>query len=358
MQEETPLTALIQTQVLHIDPIDPAAEQIQAAAAIINAGRLVAFPTETVYGLGADALNGDAIERIYVAKQRPANDPIIAHIAHIDQLAQLVVNVPQAGYDLADALWPGPLTIVLRRGASVPANIATGLNTVAVRMPSNPVAQALIQAADTAIAAPSANTFTRPSATTAAHVLHDLGGRIDMVLDGGPTNIGLESTVVDLTGDVPLVLRPGGVIMDDLRRIMPAVKSRVQFTADEATTAPGQMLKHYSPSALLVLYTGPLYSVLLAMREAAAQYAADGKRVGLLVAQEDIHHLQNTGMVCNLGHRADLKTISHNLFAKMRELDKRDIDVILARDFGRAGLGAALWDRLLRAAEGKVIQVR
>ena len=351
------MTALITTQTLTIDPHKPEQDHIMAAADIIRDGRLVAFPTETVYGLGADALNADAIERIYVAKQRPANDPIIAHIAEIDRLAQLAVTVPQAAYDLAEAFWPGPLTFVLRRAEDVPANIAAGLDTIAVRMPSNPVAQALIQAADTAIAAPSANTFTRPSATTAEHVLQDLGGRIDMVLDGGATSIGLESTVLDLTGDVPLMLRPGGVIMDDLRRIVPDVKSRVQFTTDEATTAPGQMLKHYSPSALLVLYTGPLYSVLLAMREAAEQYAAEGKQVGLLVAQEDIHHLQNTGTVCNLGHRADLKAISHNLFAKMRELDKRNIDVILARDFGRAGLGAALWDRLLRAAEGKVVHV-
>ncbi len=350
------------TQVLKVDSSHPddtqSASAIRIAAAAIRAGQLVAFPTETVYGLGANALDAAAIERIYAAKQRPANDPIIAHIADLDQLRALAVDIPAVAFDLAKVFWPGALTFVLKRADSVPGNIATGRDTVAVRMPANAIANALIRAAGVPIAAPSANTFTRPSATTADHVLQDLGGRIDIILDGGATSIGLESTVLDLTGAVPVVLRPGGVIMDDILGIVPHAQFQPQFqSVDTPTSSPGQMLKHYSPHAQMVLYRGLLYSVLIAMREAVEQYEAAGKRVGVLVADEDTHHFEGVGLTHALGKRADLKAISHNLFAGLRELDTHGVDVILTRDFGRAGLGAALWDRLLRAAEGHVIDV-
>lgn len=350
-----------QTRIFHVDPHQPDADSIAIAADVIRAGGLVAFPTETVYGLGANALDEHALARIYLAKERPANDPIIAHIADLSQLATLAVDIPMPIVtQLADRFWAGALTIVLKRAPHVPANIATGLATIAIRMPAHPIAQALIRASGVPIAAPSANTFTRPSATTAYHVLEDLQNRVDIVLDGGETTIGLESTVLDLTNpQQPIILRPGGVLMDDLREVIPNVQLAPRFLqSDEASASPGQLLKHYSPRAKIKLFTGPLYSVILAMKETAQAHQRRGEKVGLLVAQEDCHHLTECGIVYPLGKRDDLKTISHNLFAGMRQLDAQKVDVILTRDFGRVGLGAALWDRLLRAAEGRVIDVQ
>ncbi|MDX2075538.1 MAG: L-threonylcarbamoyladenylate synthase [bacterium] len=349
------------TRILPVDPQHPEEANIQIAAQTIRAGGLVAFPTETVYGLGANALDAQALDRIYLAKDRPSSDPIIAHIATLAQLHSLAIDVPeQLVALLAEHFWPGALTLVLKRAPHVPSNIATGLNTIAVRMPAHPVARALILASGVPIAAPSANTFTRPSATTAHHVLEDLLDRVDIVLDGGETNIGLESTVLDLTNpQTPIILRPGGVLLDDLRRILPSVQLAPRYlTTDEATSSPGQLLKHYSPRAKIKLFTGPLYSVLLAMKEMAQSHQKRGEKVGLLIATEDCHHLADYGIVHALGKRDDLKAISHNLFAGMRQLDSQKVDVILTRDFGRTGLGAALWDRLLRASEGRVIDVQ
>ena len=347
-----------ETRVFPINPDNPEAEPIRIAAELIREGRLVAFPTETVYGLGANALDAEAIDKIYRAKRRPASDPVIAHISDMAQLDQLAQNIPPKAYELANAFWPGALTLVLQRAPGIPPNIATGLSTVAIRMPAHPVARALIQAAGVPIAAPSANTFTHPSATTAEHVLTDLRDHVDLVLDGGPTHIGLESTVVDMTGDIPSVLRPGGVVLDDLKTIILDVEMIERYTSEsEHTSAPGQMLKHYSPKAPVTLFTGPLYSVLIAMKESCQMHKERGQRVGLLLAEEDCHHLGEVGVVVSLGKRTDLRSISHHLFAGLRELDAQHVDVILARDFGRAGLGAALWDRLVRAAEGNVIKV-
>lgn len=348
----------IKTRVWQLDADAPNPRIIAEAARLIRDGRLVAFPTETVYGLGANALSAPAIERIYAAKQRPSHDPIIAHIAAIDDLPRLAVDIPDIAFDLARALWPGALTMILKRGADVPDNIAAGLDTVAVRMPSGRIASALIASAGVPIAAPSANTFTRPSATTAAHVLHDLGGRIDAVLDGGATRIGIESTVLDLTGETPAILRPGGVLLDDIRRIAPATITRSRWQTDDAPSpSPGQMLKHYAPNARMMVYRGEVAAVLDAMRRTAGELSADGLRVGLLVAAEDRPQVAGAGVVHVLGRRDDLAAISRHLFAALRQLDAENVDVILTRDFGAAGLGAALWDRLVRAAEGRVITV-
>ncbi len=354
---------LIPTTVLKIDPESPEPFLIDRAAALIRQGRLVAFPTETVYGLGADALDRAAISRIYEAKQRPAGDPVIAHIHEQAQLPALSIDTPEAAFALAEHFWPGPLTLVLRRAPQVPDNIASGRDTVAIRMPAHPVARALLAAAETPIAAPSANRFTRPSATTAQHVMEDLDGRIDLILDGGPTNIGLESTVVDLTGPAPVILRPGGLVIDALRAVIPSVTLLPRYSGDDALeVAPGQMLKHYSPNAHVCLFRGPLYTVLLAMQAAAREHIETGAIVGMLVADEDRHHLEKdldpAVIISTLGPRNDLRAISHNLFAGLRYLDSCPVDVILTRGFGREGLGAALWDRLTRAAEGHVIEVR
>lgn len=351
------------TQVLKVNPYHPEADHITQAADALRAGRLVAFPTETVYGLGANALNADAIARIYSAKQRPAGDPVIAHIHQAEQLLMLATDVPELAYRLAKFFWPGPLTLVLQRAPGVPANIASGLNTVAVRMPHHPVAVALLRATGLPVAAPSANTFTRPSATTAAHVLEDLDGHVDIVLDGGPTTIGLESTVVDLTAPAPVVLRPGGVSLESLRAIIPEITLAPRFLrldddTETPSASPGQLVKHYSPRAEMLLFSGPVDAVIAQMQFTAQRLGSQGKRVGVLAPDEEFDYFAKMAEVKLLGPRDDLAAISHSLFAAIRMLDGRDVDVILVRDFGREGLGAALWDRLLRAAEGRVIEVK
>lgn len=351
----------IPTQVLSItyQPQEATYQRaIQTAAEFIQAGKLVAFPTETVYGLGANALSADAIARIYIAKQRPTSDPVIAHIAHIAQLEQLATDIPPIAYDLADAFWAGALTMVLKRNRHIPANIATGLETVAVRFPSHPIAHDLIKASGVPIAAPSANTFTRPSATSAEHVLEDLDGRIELILAGGSTTIGLESTVIDLTASRPRILRPGGITVDEILRVVPNADYSPQFTDKQTpTSAPGQMLKHYSPRAQVFLYRGERATTLDAMRQTALEQTASGKTVGLLITQEDQSALAGVGVHYILGAQADLETISRHLFAGLRQLDAQHVDLILAHDFGDSGLGVTLWDRLHRAAEGNIINL-
>lgn len=355
------MTYSVNTRILQLDSQQLDAQLIAIASDVIRQGGLVAFPTETVYGLGANALDSEAIKRIYLAKDRPTSDPIIAHIMTIEQLEQLAVNIPDVAYQLAHTLMPGALTFVLKRASHIPDNIATGLDTVAVRMPNHPIAQALIRASGVPIAAPSANTFTRPSATTASHVLEDLNGRVDIILDGGATSIGLESTVVDLTQEPPVILRPGGITVEQLREIIPNVKMSPHYISTEANEAvsasPGQMIKHYSPNAEVLLFSGELDAVIGEMQQCASEFIAQGKRVGVLIADEDFPLFDKHVEVKTLGARDDLETISHNLFASLRILDGLNVDMILVRDFGRSGLGTAVWDRLLRAAEGKVITV-
>lgn len=341
------------TQVLHVQPEAIDRASIQAAAAIIRAGGLVAFPTETVYGLGANATDAAAVEGIFAAKQRPATDPIIVHIAGPESLSQIAIDIPERAWQLAHAFWPGPLTLILRRGPNIPANVSAGRDTVAVRMPAHPVAQALITAAGVPIAAPSANMFSRPSATTAAHVLEDLNGRIAMVLDGGPTSIGLESTVLDLTGDVPTVLRPGGISIEKLRELLPDVTAREQFQeTDISAESPGQLIRHYSPRAEMRLYETQRDFKKMLM--GTLQETLIGKRVGILLMSYEIAQVESVdgAEVFDLGPTPE--DAAKHLFAGLRELDARGVDVIFAHGYARDGIGSAIWDRLLRAAEGKV----
>lgn len=348
----------VSTHVLYVNPDAPESEPIQQAAQILSAGGLVAFPTETVYGLGANALDAQAVDRIFVAKGRPASDPIIVHLYNLAQLSTVAINIPDLTYELARRFWPGPLTFVLQRGPNVPPNVSAGMSTVAVRMPSHPVAVALLQAANLPIAAPSANRFARPSATTAAHVLEDLDGRIDCILDGGAAVIGVESTILDLTKPQPVVLRPGGITLEALRTFIPDLQivSKHLRPDEQGIEAPGMLLKHYSPRAELLLFSGAQESLIPTMRTYTLQQVGQGNKVGLLLPDNEQAAVSDLPVqVVTLG--VSESEISHNLFSAMRTLDQAGVDVILVHGFGQSGLGLALWDRLLRAAEGHIIEV-
>lgn len=350
------------TRTLVLDPAAPDAAAIAEAARCLRAGGLVAFPTETVYGLGASAYSAAAVAGIYRAKGRPAHNPLIVHLAAAADLDAAAQAVPPAAWQLAAQFWPGPLTLVLRRAERVAANVSAGRDTVAVRVPAHPVARALIAAAGVPVAAPSANRFARPSATSAAHVLADLDGRIDLLLDAGPTPIGVESTVLDLTTPVPALLRPGGITLEALRAVLGDITAATALLPlDEAAAqpaSPGMLSKHYSPEAPLLLYDGPFEAVTAALRAEAQARAAGGARVGLLLAAEDRPLLADLpAVIVTPGPRADPAQFARGLFAALRALDAQGVDVILARQFPAQGLGLALADRLLRAAAGRVIRI-
>lgn len=335
-----------------VKPATP--EAIAEAAAIIRAGGLVAFPTETVYGLGADATNPHAVARIYEAKQRALNDPLIVHVANVKDLNDLrdVIDVRRLSSRqvsqvdqvkrLMQAFWPGPLTLVLPRGASIPPNVSAGLHTVAVRMPDHAVAQALIAQAGVPIAAPSANRFGHVSPTTAQHVIDDLNGRIDFVLDGGPTPIGVESTVLDMTSDPPRILRPGGVTR---QQILDFGLSIADWEMRDSTviSSPGMLEKHYSPKAQLMICKD--LDELLNQQSAIRNQQL---KVGMLLMDAQRATCEKMHPHFVLGR--DLNDVARNLYAGLRALDGAGVDVILMTDVERAGIGEAIADRLQRAA--------
>ena len=338
---------------------DVDAVSIARAADVIRAGGLVAFPTETVYGLGAHALDADAVARIFEAKGRPAGDPVIVHVTGASALDGVVATIPETARALMQAFWPGPLTLILERGAAVPLRVTAGGPTVAVRVPAHPVAMALLRAAGVPIAAPSANRFSRPSPTTADDVAEDLGDRINMILDGGPSTHGVESTVVDCTTAEPVVLRPGAITIESLRGVLPGISLASRAIVDTAAvlTSPGTLLKHYAPRAEVRLWTGAPDSLLPALRRDIDAQLAAGRRVGVLLVDEDRAAITCASVdLMSLGSVAHLDEAAARLFAALRALDRLGVDVIIARDLGRAGLGLTIWDRLFRAAEGRVLE--
>ncbi|GAB4513391.1 MAG: L-threonylcarbamoyladenylate synthase [Anaerolineae bacterium] len=342
------------TRVLVVRADEPEPEIIAIAAEAIREGKLVAFPTETVYGLGADAFNPEAVVEIFRAKGRPAHDPLIVHVASGAELQRVARHIPDVACQLAERFWPGPLTLVLPKAESVPSVVTAGGDTVAVRCPSHPVALALLRAAATPIAAPSANRFGHTSPTTAEHVLDDLQGRIDLILDGGPTWVGVESTVLDLTGEVPAILRPGGTTREALESVLGPVQivERVKSTSAAPLPSPGMMERHYAPHTPLWLFVGPAALVREALLKQARELTSLGKRVGLLIAEDDGPAFAGELVVREeVGSAADLETVAKNLYPALRRLDALGLDVILARDFGVQGLGLAIRDRLIRAAD-------
>jgi len=346
------------TLVARVERDGPSPETIALAGEVIRRGGLVAFPTETVYGLGANALDAVAITHIFEAKQRPANDPIIVHIASPQQLDQIALEVPTAAYDLAQSFWPGPLTLVLMKRPAIPDNVTAGRQTVAIRLPDHPVARALLENAGVPIGAPSANRFSRPSPTTAAHVLADLDGHVDVVLDAGSTRIGVESTIIDMTSDPPQVLRPGGVAIEALRAILPDVVYQPRYLPETVASAPapGTLLKHYAPRAQVIVHEGPHDLVIHQLIATARDLAKQGRRVGLLLPDADVNQFGALPVhVTPLGQ--DESAQAANLYGALRDLDEAGVDVILAALPPETGLSTALRDRLMRAAEGQVIRV-
>src|SRR3989440_5092511 len=353
----------IHTEVIKIDPLHPEGAKIERAAALIRSGDVVVFPTETVYGLGADALQTRAVEGIFAAKGRPFSDPLIVHIACEDALKDLTGALPEQVKQLAREFWPGPLTLILPRSPLVPKLVTAGLETVAVRMPSHPVALALIRAAGSPIAAPSANRFMHISPTTAQHVLGDLDGRVPLILDGGPCAVGVESTVLDLCSAVPTILRPGGLSLEALRTVLPEVQLSTRHnvargnaqTEAVAQKAPGQLITHYAPSVPLILFEGSEEGLRAAILNEIRRRHAEGEYVGVLVADEDVATFNDSGaLVHALGSAAAPEQVAATLFAGMRALEVAGVQVILCRSFDERGLGLAVRDRLLRAASGRV----
>jgi L-threonylcarbamoyladenylate synthase len=332
------------TRMVAIDPVSPAPSLIAMAAALIRAGELVAFPTETVYGLGADALNPGALGRIYAAKGRPSDNPLILHLADQAELSLVAAPVPDIALALMHTFWPGPLTLILPKTSRVPDLATGGLATVAVRMPAHPVARALISASEVPLAAPSANRSGRPSPTTAKHVLDDLNGLLPMILDGGPTAIGVESTVLDVTCTPPIILRPGGVS----REAIEAAIGPLQKSTDPARQrhSPGTRYRHYSPQARVKILQDSSPQTLATAVGAAL---AHRQRVACL-----LYRLDPTGVppeVIVMPSGGSMADYARTLFAALRSLDALGVDLIIVEGVPEEGLGLAVMDRLRRAAE-------
>lgn len=339
------------------DGIDEAG--IRRAGEILKQGGLVAFPTETVYGLGADALDAGASSKIYGAKGRPSDNPLIVHIADWDAIGKIAAEIPKEAKLLADAFWPGPLTMVLKKSDAVPLTTTGGLDTVAVRMPDHPVAQALIRAGGGYVAAPSANTSGRPSPTTAQHVAEDMDGIIEMIIDGGDVSIGLESTIVDLTGDVPMILRPGYINQTMLEQVVGAVEVDRALISDDSSIrpkAPGMKYRHYAPKAELIIVEGEAERVRAKINELAAEAQTSGGKAGVIGTDESLLYYKN-GVVKSIGSREDEITISQHLYGILREFDHMDISVIYSESFETPQMGQAIMNRLIKAAGHQIINV-
>ena len=347
------------TQVSENNLTDPGtAEILEKAGTIIKNGGLVAFPTETVYGLGGDALNAESSRKIYAAKGRPSDNPLIVHIADIKDLAPLVTKIPPKAEQLAKAFWPGPLTMIFEKSDLVPLATTGGLDTVAVRFPSDPVAAAFIRAAGGYIAAPSANTSGRPSPTLAKYVEEDLSGRIEMIIDGGQACIGLESTIVDMTAEPPMILRPGYITKAMLEEVLGEVEVDQTLLTDDSTQAPkapGMKYKHYAPRGEMTIVTGTPEEVVTRINELVQKDLAEGKKVGILCSSE-LEHRYNSGAVIKAaGNADDEDAVARELYRILREFDDEKAEVIYSEAFDNKGVGAAIMNRLLKAAGRRVI---
>lgn len=348
----------MQTIIKKIDSSCIDQKIMQEAGELLKSGALVAFPTETVYGLGANALDEKAAAKIYAAKGRPSDNPLIVHIADMESLDLITKEIPQAAVKLAEKFWPGPLTMVFQKSDAVPYGTTGGLNTVAVRMPSHPIALEMIRCGGGYIAAPSANTSGRPSPTLAEHVAEDMDGIIPMILDGGAVGIGIESTIVDLTEEIPTILRPGFITKEMLEEVVGEVQIDKGLSADSKTPpkAPGMKYRHYAPKAELIIIEGKAEAVTAKINALTEENESKGICTGIIGTEESVQNYRS-GLVKSIGTRADELTISSHLYGILREFDESDVKIIYSESFAEGAMGSAIMNRLLKAAGHKVIHV-
>ena len=328
------------------------------AGEILKCGGLVAFPTETVYGLGANALNEDAAKKTYAAKGRPSDNPLIVHIADVEDLPIVARNISDKAKQLMEQFWPGPLTFIFEKQYIVPYGTTGGLNTVAVRMPTDEIARAVIRAGGGCISAPSANTSGRPSPTSAEHVADDFDGKIDMIIDGGNVDIGLESTILDMTVEPPMILRPGAITKEMLEEVIGEVAVDATLLTEDtgdAPKAPGMKYRHYAPKAQLVIVKGEVGETLKAIRQIAYEQTRLGFKVGIIASGETAEYYTN-GIVKNIGTRSNENSIAKNLYRVLREFDEEDVSYIYSEAFDGDGIGSAIMNRLEKAAGHQIIQ--
>lgn len=349
----------METRIVKVNKENIERDLILKAANIIEEGKLVAFPTETVYGLGANGLDEEAVRKIFLAKGRPQDNPLILHVYSIDQVKELVEYIPNIAVKCMEKFWPGPLTILFKKSQLVPDIITAGLDTVAIRMPNHLIALELIELSGVPIAAPSANLSGKPSPTLASHVIEDLMGKIDMIVDGGSTGVGLESTVLDLSGDIPMILRPGGVTLEDLKEVIPHITQDITIIKEDENIipkSPGQKYRHYAPRAEMFLFSGCVDNIVEKINEYANKYEDEGKKVGIM-ATEETKSFYKSGIVKVVGSRENKETIAHNLFNTIRLFDEENVDIILAEGIDLSNIGTAIMNRMMKAAGGKVRKV-
>ncbi|MCM1261495.1 MAG: L-threonylcarbamoyladenylate synthase [Butyrivibrio sp.] len=347
------------TRIIKVDKQNIEADVVKLAGDIIKDGGLVAFPTETVYGLGGDALNPDSSRKIYAAKGRPSDNPLIVHISRIEDLPKIVKMIPESASKLAQAFWPGPLTMIFDKSDIVPYETTGGLETVAVRMPSQPVAKAFIEAAGGYVAAPSANRSGRPSPTSAKYVIEDMDGRIEMILDSGDVDIGLESTIVDMTVEEPMILRPGYITKEMLEEVLQSVgEDKTMMSAESGQTpkAPGMKYRHYAPKGDLTIIEGEEERVVEYINEQVCRLRKEGHKTGVIGTDATISRY--LGDVCkSAGDRDDERTVARRLYRILREFDDEEVSVIFSESFDAAGIGQAVMNRLLKAAGHKILHI-
>lgn len=336
-------------------------EELGDAGEILRSGGLIAFPTETVYGLGADGLNKDAARKVYAAKGRPSDNPLIIHIAKVEDLNILAKDIPEEAYQLAEVFWPGPLTMILKKQDCVPMSTTGGLDTVGIRLPANKIARDMIAQSGVFVAAPSANISGKPSPTIAEHVVQDMNGKIDMIIDGGKATLGLESTIIDLSSDQPMILRPGAITKEMLEHVIGTVEYdpvvlKKSPDLNIRPKAPGMKYRHYAPEGELTIYEGDIHKVVEVINEMAGSKAQAGYQVGI-IATEETKDLYQHGLVQSIGSRKDDATIAAGLYYVLRELDQLHIDYIYSESFEENSLGQAIMNRLLKAAGYHIVKV-
>lgn len=346
------------TKRRYVNAEDPEPGLIREAAQLIRDGQLVAFPTETVYGLGANAMDSHACEQIFRVKGRPQDNPLIVHVANLKMMESLVERWTDPAARCAERFWPGPLTLVLEKTAFVPDVVSGGLGTVAVRMPNHPVALRLIEASSVPIAAPSANLSGKPSPTSGAHVWNDLHGRIPMILDAGGCFVGVESTVLDLTGEVPTILRPGGITKEQLEEVLGEVAVD-HPTGNQPPKAPGMKYRHYAPQGELILMIGERENILRRMSEEIIKGQARHKKVGILCTLESAAHLHSKlpDLLFVLGSEERPEEVAGSLYEGLRLCDEQGMDIILAEGVNENGLGFAIMNRLQKASGQRILRV-